>query len=148
MSQCSSGDIGSHLQYVRCCYMVIRHTRKKELIDRLYHLGLSISYDHVLCLSAKMGNRVCKQFHIIIMYCVLQDYVKVSLLLLLLITYYNPSSTISKDLVWYRYMENTLKSTATTKHGKGMYRDDDSGTLIPGNWQKFLRVDSNKTDPF
>ena len=82
------------------------------------------------------------------MYCVLRDYVKVSLLLLLLITYYNPSSTISKDLVWYRYMENTLKSTATTKHGKGMYRDDDSGTLIPGNWQKFLRVDSNKTDPF
>ena len=43
--------------------MLHDHTRKKELVDRLYHLGLSISYDRVLCLSAQMGNRVCEQFH-------------------------------------------------------------------------------------
>ena len=43
--------------------MLHGHTRKKELVDRLYHLGLSVSYDHVLCLSAHMGNQVCEQFH-------------------------------------------------------------------------------------
>ena len=29
-----------------------------------------------------------------------------------------------------------------------MDKGDASGTPIPGNWQKFLRVGSNKTDPF
>ena len=43
--------------------MLHDHTRKKDLIDRLYHLGLSISYDLVLRLSAQIGNRVCEQFH-------------------------------------------------------------------------------------
>ena len=39
------------------------HTRKKELVDKFFHLGLSISYDRVLCLSAEMGNSVCQHFH-------------------------------------------------------------------------------------
>ena len=43
--------------------MMHAHTRKKELVDRLSHLGLSISYDRVLQLSAQMGNSVCQQFH-------------------------------------------------------------------------------------
>ena len=43
--------------------MLHGHTCKKELVDRLYHLSLSIYYDHVLCLSAQMGNRDCKQLH-------------------------------------------------------------------------------------
>ena len=43
--------------------MLHGHTQKKKLVDRLYHLGFSISYDCVLCLSAQMGNRVCEQFH-------------------------------------------------------------------------------------
>ena len=45
-------------------------------------------------------------------------------------------------------MENTLKSTATTKHGKRMHTGDASGALIPGNWQKILFIASNKTDSF
>ena len=45
-------------------------------------------------------------------------------------------------------MENTLKSIAKTKYGKGMCRGDAYGTPIPGNWQEFFHVDSNKTDPF
>ena len=32
-------------------------------MDRLCHLGMSISYDRVLRLSAQMGNDVCEQFH-------------------------------------------------------------------------------------
>ena len=43
--------------------MLHAHTRKKELVDRLNHLGISISYDRVLRLSADIGNRVCEQFH-------------------------------------------------------------------------------------
>lgn len=43
--------------------MVHAHTRQRDLVDRLYHLGMSISYDRVLHLSAQMGNTACKQFH-------------------------------------------------------------------------------------
>ena len=44
-------------------YIGHMYTCKKELVDRLYHLKLSISYDRVLCLSAQIGNKVCEQFH-------------------------------------------------------------------------------------
>ena len=43
--------------------MLHAHTRKKELVDRLSHLGICISYDRVLCLSAEVGSSVCEQFH-------------------------------------------------------------------------------------
>ena len=43
--------------------MLHAHTRKRDLVDRLCHLGMSISYDRVLRLSAQMGNDVCEQFH-------------------------------------------------------------------------------------
>ena len=33
-------------------------TRKRDLIDRLYRLGLCISYDRVIQISADMGNSV------------------------------------------------------------------------------------------
>jgi len=42
--------------------MLHADTRKKELVDRLSHLGLSIYYDRVLQVSAQMGNSVCQQF--------------------------------------------------------------------------------------
>ena len=42
--------------------MLHAHSRKRELIDRLNQLGLSISYDRVLRLSAQMGNSVCELF--------------------------------------------------------------------------------------
>ena len=43
--------------------MLHAHTRKKELVDRLSHLGLRISYDRVLQLSAQIDNRVYQQLH-------------------------------------------------------------------------------------
>ena len=43
--------------------MLHAHTRKRELVDRLSHLGMSISYTRVLELSAQMGNSACQQFH-------------------------------------------------------------------------------------
>ena len=39
------------------------HTRKRELVDRLSHLCMSISYTRILELSAQMGNSACEQFH-------------------------------------------------------------------------------------
>ena len=35
-------------------------TRKRELVDTLYNLGLSISYDRVLSISTEMAAKVCK----------------------------------------------------------------------------------------
>ena len=37
-------------------------TRKRDLIDRLHSLGLSISYDEVPRLSLDVANAVCKHF--------------------------------------------------------------------------------------
>ena len=37
-------------------------TRKKTLVDKLYRLGLSISYDRVMQISADLGNGVIAQY--------------------------------------------------------------------------------------
>ena len=37
-------------------------TRKRELVDSLYKLGISISYDRVLSISTDIGNAVCRRF--------------------------------------------------------------------------------------
>ena len=37
-------------------------TRKKKLVDKFYRLGLSISYDRVMQISADLGNSICPQF--------------------------------------------------------------------------------------
>ena len=43
--------------------MLHAQTRKREIVDRLFSIGLSISYDCVLRLSAEMGNSVSQRFH-------------------------------------------------------------------------------------
>lgn len=40
--------------------MMHTKTRKRELVDTLFSLGLSISYDRVLELSTDLGNEVCR----------------------------------------------------------------------------------------
>ncbi len=52
------------------------------------------------------------------------------------------------DLVWDRYIEDSLKGTARAKRGKGVRRRVVAEGLIPGNWRDFLRVDKNKTELF
>ena len=37
-------------------------TRKKKLVDKFYRLGLSITYDRVMQISADLGNSICAQF--------------------------------------------------------------------------------------
>ena len=43
--------------------MLHAQTRKRELVDRFSHLGLSISHDRILRLTAQMGSSVCEQFN-------------------------------------------------------------------------------------
>ena len=42
--------------------MVHTKTRKRELVDCLYNLGLSISYDRVLAISAELGDQICQYY--------------------------------------------------------------------------------------
>ena len=37
-------------------------TRKRDLIDTLFDLGLSISYNRVMAISTAMGNNVCEKY--------------------------------------------------------------------------------------
>ena len=37
-------------------------TRKRELVDSFYELGISISYDRVLSISTDIGNEACRRF--------------------------------------------------------------------------------------
>ena len=37
-------------------------TRKRDLVDTLFHLGLSVSYDRVLSISTDLGNNICRFF--------------------------------------------------------------------------------------
>ena len=39
--------------------LIHAQTRKKELTDKLYNLGLCISYDRVLQISTELGDTVC-----------------------------------------------------------------------------------------
>ena len=52
------------------------------------------------------------------------------------------------DLVWDPYKDDSLKGTPRAKHGKGVSRRVVGKAAVPGNWQNFLRADSNKTELF
>ncbi|KAL8576333.1 hypothetical protein ACOMHN_006256 [Nucella lapillus] len=57
--------------------------------------------------------------------------------------------TVSRlDLVWDTYLADSLKGSTRAKRGQGVWRRVVAATAIPGNWQNFLRVDSNKTELF
>ncbi len=42
--------------------MIHTKTRKRELVDDLYELGLSISYNRVLNILTELGNKVCHHY--------------------------------------------------------------------------------------
>ena len=43
--------------------MLHAHLCKRDMVDRLYSQGMSISYDRVLRPTAQMGSSVCENFH-------------------------------------------------------------------------------------
>lgn len=57
-TQNCSGDTCSHIYWVDGA-----SSDTQELVDRLSHLGLSISYDRILRISAQLGSSVCELFH-------------------------------------------------------------------------------------
>ena len=38
-------------------------TRKRQLVDKMFQLGLSVSYDRVLSITAALTNKVCQQYN-------------------------------------------------------------------------------------
>jgi len=45
--------------------MLHAETRKRDLVDKLFHLGLCVSYDRVLQVSANLANRICARFEVV-----------------------------------------------------------------------------------
>ena len=52
------------------------------------------------------------------------------------------------DVVWDVYQTNSLKMSTRLKRGDGSRRKVGDATPLPEKWDKFLRVDENKTDLF
>ena len=52
------------------------------------------------------------------------------------------------DLVWDRYLSDSLKADTRAKRGTGIEMRVVGDAAIPRNWQNFLRVDNNKTELF
>uniref|UniRef100_A0A1X7T7W9 Tesmin/TSO1-like CXC domain-containing protein n=1 Tax=Amphimedon queenslandica TaxID=400682 RepID=A0A1X7T7W9_AMPQE len=52
------------------------------------------------------------------------------------------------DIVWDRYIANSLKCHTRSNRGKGIRRRVEASANIPSNWHQFLRNDMNKTELF
>ena len=52
------------------------------------------------------------------------------------------------DLVWDRYLENSLKQGTREARGTGTRRRVCDNAAIPLNWKSFLRLDDNKKELF
>ena len=52
------------------------------------------------------------------------------------------------DIVWDRYIADSLKSETRSKRGKEIRRRVEPRSAAPGNWQEFRRIDDNKTELF
>ena len=52
------------------------------------------------------------------------------------------------DVVWDQHQTDSLKTEARNKRRKGVRRKVEPSSVIPGNWQAFLRIDDIKTELF
>ena len=52
------------------------------------------------------------------------------------------------DIVWDKYIENSLKATTRSHRGTGVRRRVTPTNQLPRNWSSFLRQDSNKRELF
>ncbi|KAH3816089.1 hypothetical protein DPMN_117597 [Dreissena polymorpha] len=52
------------------------------------------------------------------------------------------------DLIWDRYIADSLKSATRERREHGSRRRVTSSNRVPNNWRSFLRVDENKTELF
>ena len=51
------------------------------------------------------------------------------------------------DIVWDKYLPESLEADACSKRGKEVRRRVESSSAVPGNWQAFLCIDENKDIP-
>ena len=72
-------------------------TRKRQLIDIMFQLGLSISYDRVLGISTQLGNGVCQQYQTENVVCPLKLRKELFTVAAVDNIDHNPSSTTAKD---------------------------------------------------
>lgn len=67
--ECHSGTIYKHNRGretplpIYLDILIHTKTRKRELVEDLHELGLSISYDRVLDISSELGNEICYLYH-------------------------------------------------------------------------------------
>ena len=52
------------------------------------------------------------------------------------------------DVIWDKYLQNSLKTKARENHGSGTLIKIDKGVRLPSNWQNLLRCDQNKESLF
>ena len=52
------------------------------------------------------------------------------------------------DIIWDRYIQNSLKASTREKRGKGIRRRVEPNVNLPNNWSEFLSVEDNKTELF
>ncbi|KAG0710652.1 hypothetical protein GWK47_022350 [Chionoecetes opilio] len=52
------------------------------------------------------------------------------------------------DVVWGRYLDNSIKESTREKRGKGVRRKVAGPDKVPGNWPDFLRDPTNKVELF
>ena len=52
------------------------------------------------------------------------------------------------DIIWDRYIPNSLKDQTRDKRGSGVRRRVEGDARLPGKWGEFLKVESNKTELF
>ena len=139
-------------------------TRKRDLVDILFHLGLYISYDRVLSISTDLGNKISHHFQKEDAVCPPQ--LKSGLFTTWAVNNidHNPSSTSAQvflpyvtsqlqhasrvDVVFDEYLPDSLKAATRTKRGKCIRRRVEPSSSIPRNWQAFLRIDENKVELF
>ena len=57
-------------------------------------------------------------------------------------------STNRIDIVWDRYVSDSLKESTREKRGDGVRRKVSSQAKLPRNWMDFLRISQNKEDCF
>ena len=55
---------------------------------------------------------------------------------------------IRVELVWDEYKPDSLKAETRRKRGNGIRRRVEPSSLVPRNWQEFLRIDENKVELF
>eukprot|EP00112_Aurelia_sp_Birch-Aquarium-sp1_P005412 Seg1614.17 transcript_id=Seg1614.17/GoldUCD/mRNA.D3Y31 product="hypothetical protein" protein_id=Seg1614.17/GoldUCD/D3Y31 len=109
--------------------LVHAETRKEGMIEKLHNLGLSISYDRVLCLASEMGNSVVESYRLDGVVCPKSLRRNVFTTAAVDNIDHNPSSTTAKDS-FHGTSISILQHQASESEGEAL-----GGILISGGHQ-------------